>query len=254
MPDPFPKSPDARQARLKARAADGRPLALAQLAEEFGVSPDTIRRDLLALEAEGAVRRIRGGALPVLPPDVPMLDRVTTPRPEAEKLAAAVVPELADGMVLVLDGGTSVLQLARTLPPMPCALVVTPAPAVALETLSRGIETVLVGGKLSAFGGVATGQPAEAALEKFSADLCVLGVCGLDAGFGLSADDLAEATLKRAMSAASVRTIALAGARKLGRRARHQVLPVTEIDLVITDADPGRTRAIQDVGVELRHV
>ena len=84
--DPLLNTPEARQGILKGRAAEGSPLVLTHLAEEFGVSTDTIRRDLLALEAQGAVQRVRGGALPVAAPAAPMLERLKNASDVADRL------------------------------------------------------------------------------------------------------------------------------------------------------------------------
>lgn len=247
-------TPETRQRILRTRVAEGAPLVLVQLAEEFGVSPDTVRRDLLALEAEGAVMRIRGGALPVLPPAVPAHARQTSGGALAERLARAALQLVEDGMVLMLDGGTSVARLANALPALPRSLVVTPSPAVAAATLARGTETILVGGRLSRFGGIAVGQSAERMISDIAADLCLLGACGLEADFGLGADDADEAAVKRAMAEASARAAVLTGAEKLGRRARHRVLPCEALDLLVTDAADDRTAPFADTGMEIRHV
>ncbi len=251
--EPSLNTPETRQQRLRERAADGEALVLTQLAAEFDVSVDTIRRDLLALEAEGCVSRVRGGALPVEQPSVPVMERLESGRVTGERLAQAALPMVEDGMVLMLDGGTSVLQLARALPHLPRALIVTPAPAVALETLSRGTETILVGGRLSRFGGLAVGQAALTAITDIAADLCFLGACGIEAGFGLSADDPDEAAVRQAMSATSARSAVLTGAAKVGRRARHRVRPCDELDLLITDADDALTAPLALTGLEILH-
>lgn len=251
--NPRLNTPEARQGVLRTRVAEGRQLVLSQLAKEFGVSPDTIRRDLLALEAEGTVQRVRGGALPVLSPSVPVSERRRNTAEVADRLAGAALDFIEDGMVLMLDGGTSVARLARRLPLLPRGLIVTPAPQVALETLARGTETILVGGRLSRFGGTAIGQGAVQAIGDIAADLCVLGACGLDAEFGLAADDPEEAAVKRAMLAASGRCAVLAGAQKLGRRARHRVCRAEEIDFLVTDAIAGETGAFAQTGMEIRH-
>lgn len=248
-------SPESRQEVLAARAARGLPLPLAALAEEFGVSPDTIRRDLLALEAQGAVRRVRGGALPpVSVPAGPVLARLEAGDDAGERIAAAALALVEDGMVLMLDGGSTVVRLARALPALPRALVVTPSPAVALATLARGIETVLIGGRVTALGGIAVGQGAVSAVVDIAADLAVLGACGLSADFGLSADDPDEAAVRQAMRRAATRVAVLTGAAKLGRRARHRVLPCAALDLVITDGAGPEAAALSEAGPEVRHV
>ncbi|WP_375261837.1 DeoR/GlpR family DNA-binding transcription regulator [Palleronia sp.] len=238
---------------LEDRVARGLSLSLTALVAEFGISADTARRDLLALEARGVLRRVRGGALPVARPAAPMASRMQGADDAAEAIAAAALALVEDGMVLMLDGGTTVLRLARVLPPLPRGLIVTPSPAVAITTMGAGTPTYLVGGRLSPFGGIAVGRTAEQAVEAVAADLALLGACGLDAGFGLSADDADEAAVKAAMIGASARTVVLTGAAKIGRRARHRVVACEALDLLVTDASAGQTAAIEESGLEVRH-
>lgn len=246
--------PEARLSDLRARLQRGVPLELAAVAEEFGVSVDTVRRDLKQLEAQGMARCVRGGAMPVQRPLVPALERSTNINAQQVALAAAVLPLIEDGMVLMLDGGTTVLTLAQMLPVLPNSLIVTPAPAVALAGLAAGIETQLIGGRLSAFGAISVGHDAVDSLSRVAADLAVLGVCGMEAGFGYSADNLDEAHVKQAMLAASHRSIALTTATKLGRRARHRVSSCDRLDMLITDGDAQTTGPLAETGLEIHHV
>ncbi|MFV0358173.1 DeoR/GlpR family DNA-binding transcription regulator [Tropicimonas sp.] len=254
MTGPALNTPEARQGLLRDRAAAGAALVLADLAREFGVSPDTIRRDLLALETGGVVQRVRGGALPVSRPVRPLRERLQTANPVAERLAAAALPLIEDGMVLLMDGGTTVIRLAQSLPPLPRALVVTPTPAIAMATLGAGIETMLIGGRISPFGGIAVGADAVAAVERVVADLSFLGACGLNADFGLSADDIDEAALKRAMAGSGRRSIVMTGQAKLGRRARHRVCGCDELDILITDAPRETAAPFIERGLDVRTV
>lgn len=247
-------NPTVRQSILRSRVADGGPLVAAVLATEFGVSIDTIRRDLMALEDSGAVQRVRGGAIPVSTPVAPLSARIGNPNPVAGKLAAAALPLIKDGMVILLDGGTTVTHLARSLPALPHGLIVTPAPSVALASMEKGIETILIGGRLSASGGICVGSDAERALDGIAADLCFMGVCGLEPQFGLSADDFDESALKRRMRASAHHLVGLASAEKLGKRARHRSLGCDEIDRIITNANQGATAVYADTGMIVDNV
>lgn len=245
--------PEARQHALRTRLERGVPIALSAAATEFGVSIDSVRRDLRALEAQGFARCVRGGAMPVSRPAGAALARAAASGAAHEALAAAALPLIEDGMALLLDGGSTILALAQALPPLPNSLVVTPAPAVALACLAVGINTQLVGGRLSRLGAICVGHGAVEGMSGVAADLAFLGACSLDAGFGLGADDLDEAHVKRAMVSASHRTVVVAGGSKLGRRARHRVAGCDALDVLITDADPAVTQLFADAGLEIRH-
>lgn len=245
------QGPDLRRDAIRARLDRGAPLSLVDAARDFGVSVDTIRRDLKALEAEGRARYIRGGALPVARPVRPTLERLATSDATAERLAAAALPLIEDGMVIALDGGTSVLALAQRLPPLLGALVVTPSPAVALACLAAGIPTRIMGGRLSEAGAIAVGSDTVEAFASIAVDIAFLGACGLDADFGLSADDADEAHTKRAMIAASHRAVVLTGSAKIGRRARHRVVGCNALQMLVTDADARTTASLAQTGMEI---
>ncbi|WP_418594068.1 DeoR/GlpR family DNA-binding transcription regulator [Ponticoccus sp. (in: a-proteobacteria)] len=246
-----PNTPEARQEALRHRLDAGEALSLSALSREFGVSPDSIRRDLKALESQGLARCIRGGALPPQPLARATLDRL--PEMDHAALTAAALPLIADGMVVFMDGGTTIAALAAALPRLPGALIVTPAPAVALATLRRGTPTHLIGGRLSPSGAIAVGSDSTRALSRIAADLALLGVCGIDPGFGLSAEDSDEAAVKRAMLDAAHRSALLSAAAKLGTRSRFHVAPCVALDILITDAPTEATPAYTDLGMEIRH-
>ncbi|MHA3977164.1 DeoR/GlpR family DNA-binding transcription regulator [Halovulum sp. GXIMD14794] len=244
--------PETRQDLLARRLSGGQGLVAADLAEEFGVSIDTVRRDIIALEQLGRARRVRGGAVPVARPAGPVQERLGAD-PSAARVAAAAVPWLKEYRTLLLDGGATVQALAERLPQRPDLLVITPSPFVAVTCQRRGIDVHLLGGRLSPRGGVATGQETLAETGAVAAEIAVLGACGLETGFGLSSDDPEEARLKRAMAAASARVMVVTSAAKLGRRARHRTLPVSGIDMLVTDAEEAATAPLTQAGVEVIH-
>ncbi len=243
-------SPELRQERIRNLLSGGQPMSATALADRCSVSADTIRRDLVALAEAGLIRRVRGGA--VARP-APQLTERQAMAPVSPALAAAALPLVEDGMVLIMDGGRSVASLAEALPPLPSGLVVTPSPAVAIAAQARGTPTLLIGGRISGFGGIAVGGATEAALAEVAADWAFLGACGVDPEFGLSADDLAEAGVKRAMAMSARRAAVIAPAERLGRRARHRVITAAEIAVLITDAPPAATAGFAEQGIMLRH-
>lgn len=247
-------NPDIRQDLLRQRLAGGEQLVVARIADEFDISVDTVRRDLIALEAAGAARRVRGGAVRAAIPAAPMDHRVQQVPGSHASLARAALDLVGDARTLVLDGGTTVLALARILPPAPDRLIVTPSPWVAIACMANGHQVVMIGGRLSPSGGINVGQETESGLADLAADIAILGACGLDADFGLSSDDLAEAGVKRAMAAAARETIVLADRSKLGLRARHRTLDPAAIDHLVTDGGADQTAALSEAGVRLHHV
>ncbi|MSU90131.1 DeoR family transcriptional regulator [Rhodobacteraceae bacterium 2CG4] len=244
--------PETRQAALARRLAGGHALGAAELAAEFGVSVDTVRRDIIALERAGRARRVRGGAVPVARAAGPVQQRLGAD-PDLARIAAAALPRLKDCRTLLLDGGASVQAVAERLPQRPDLLVITPSPFVAIACQRRGIAVHMLGGRLSPRGGVNTGQDALAEAGDIAAEIAVLGACGLEPGFGLSSDDPGESRLKRAMAGAAAQVMVVTAAAKLGRRARHRTLPAGAIDLLVTDADAAAAASLAAAGIEVIH-
>src|ERR671923_289183 len=142
---------ERRQAILARLERDGKVVA-SELVAALGVSEDTGRGDVRELAADGLLRRVHGGALPggsALYPATTFDDRLRV-APEAKAhLAEAALPLLEGANVLLLDGGTTALELARRLPPERGCTVLTNAPPVA-AALARHprAEVVLIGGRL----------------------------------------------------------------------------------------------------------
>lgn len=245
--------PETRQQQLLARLAGGGQLVAQDLAAEFGVSLDTIRRDIIALEQQGRAQRVRGGAVSTAPASAPLQYRVPAQAQAIEAIVARASSSIDDADTLLLDGGATVLALAERLRPRSGLLVMTPSPWVAVACQKNGVEVFMLGGQLSVRGGVNVGDTALLATASLYADIAVLGVCGLDAEFGLSVDDQQEAYLKHAMSRAAKRTLALASREKIGRRARHRAVALEEIDCLITDAAPAEVAAFGSSAMEILH-
>lgn len=227
---------ERRQTILDALARDGRVLA-ARLVTELGVSEDTVRRDLRELAARGLVQRVHGGALPPAPQPGSFAARSELFTDEKAEIARAAVALVADARVLMLDGSTTNLALARLLPPGRDRTVVTNSPAIATAVAEHpGIEVVVIGGRLDTRALVTVGSAAVDAIRAIRADACVLGVCALHPEEGLSTDDLEEAAVKRAMIAGSADVVALATADKLRAASAHVVAPARDVTHLVAGA------------------
>jgi DeoR/GlpR family transcriptional regulator of sugar metabolism len=240
---------ERRQVILGRLERDGKVVA-SELVNALGVSEDTVRRDLRELAAAGLVQRVHGGALPPAPAAATFVQRLEI-APEAKAhLAAAALPLLEGASVLLLDGGTTALELARRLPHDRDCTVLTNAPpvAVALAAHPRA-EVVLIGGRLLKDSQVAVGAPAVEALRQVRADVCVLGICSLHPELGVTATDHEEAHVKRAMVAASAEVLALATADKLQTAAPWLVAPLSDVTHLVTDGDAELTAPYAAAGV-----
>lgn len=228
-------------------ASQGKVLAK-DAARALGVSEDTIRRDLRELAAAGLCRRVYGGALPMPAAQATYEERATLNTGGKERVAAAAVALLQPGMTVVMDGGTTALQVARRLPGDLPLTVVTHSPTVAVELLAKpNVDTVLVGGRIYRHSAVASGAATVEAAMRINADLFLLGVTGVSVEFGLTTGDSDEAVVKRTFAERSAETFVLASAEKIGAASPFLVLPLEAVSGVITDAqDSSGLKAISD--------
>ena len=244
-----------REAMLAAiRANDF--LRVTELGERFGVSEVTVRADLDALAALGEVRRVHGGAMLISNPraERSFEDQRTSHAEEKAAIARAAAALVRDGDLILLDGGTTTLQVARHLDPELRATAVTNSPpiAVALAEHPR-LRVCVVGGELDRDMLVTVGASAVAAIRELRADICFLGVCALHPELGITTTDLEERHVKRAMMDASAQVVALAGPGKLGSAAPFVVGSLDDLTHLVAEgsAPPDVLAAARERGVEV---
>ena len=223
-------------------------------AEELGVSVDTVRRDLRALDAGGALRRVHGGAVARSSLPASFTGRRSSPDDARTRLAAAVIERIRPRMVVGLDAGTTNIEVARLLPRDLAVTIVTNSPPAAAELAGHpSARVVLIGGVVDLEWMATTGPDAVAAWAGYRLDLGVVGMCALDPALGASTNSLAEVATKRAIMAAAAEVVVPAQLDKLATTASFVVCPMSEIDAVITesDADPDTIRAFRSIGVDV---
>ncbi len=242
---------ERRQAILAQVEREGRVVA-SELVASLGVSEDTVRRDLRDLAEQGLVHRVHGGALASAPPTGSFTQRLGVSPEEKAALAEAALPLLAGARVIVLDGGTTTLELARRLPLLYDGTVVTNSPPVASALANHPrAQVVLVGGRLLKDAQVAVGPSAVEAFHTVRADICVLGVCSLHPDVGVTTSGDEEADVKRAMVTSAGEVIALATADKLRTAGPWVVAQLAEIDHLVTDGGDELTRAYASAGIDV---
>jgi DeoR/GlpR family transcriptional regulator of sugar metabolism len=225
-----------RHEQILRRLRGGERVAVGALAELVGASEMTVRRDLDVLEREGLLRRVRGAAVSMLSGEETPYAARSRQRLEAKRrIGAAVAGLLDDGETVVLDGGSTTLEVARKLTER--RLTVLPLSLHAADAL-RGAEQVrlvLPGGDIRPGELSFVGPLTEHAFEVMRFDTMVLGSCGLSARNGVSAHDLAEGAVKKAAVEASARVVAAIDSSKFGRTAFGRVCPVRDIHVLVTD-------------------
>jgi DeoR family transcriptional regulator, fructose operon transcriptional repressor len=249
---------NADRHRLIARAVkDSGSATVPQLAELAGASEMTIRRDLDTLAAQGVLERFRGGARTLLlrGEEPPFALRSHEALDAKRRIAAEVCRLIADGETVLLDSGTTCLEVARLLHGR--AVTVMPLSLQAVHTLSDApAPTALLvpGGRPRTGEGALTGPLTLASLAALRFDTAVLGCCGLSATEGLTAYDLDDAAVKKAVIASARRVIAAADGGKLGRTAHAYVGPSSLVHTLVTDttAPADEVAALEETGTVVK--
>jgi DeoR/GlpR family transcriptional regulator of sugar metabolism len=235
-----------RELLLRRLRADGKLIAR-DLAQELGLSEDSVRRDLRDLAAAGLCQRVYGGAVPVSPALADYRSREHVEPESKQRVAERAVSLIRPGDLVILDGGTTTLAVARSLPPDLEATVVTHSPTIAAALVDHPtVEILLLGGRIYKHSAVACGAATVEAAQSITADLFLLGVTGVHREHGLTTGDPEEAAMKRALAARAADTYVLASAEKLGAVSPYKVLDLNAVSGIVTDAADG------DLVAELR--
>ncbi|GII06091.1 DeoR/GlpR family DNA-binding transcription regulator [Planobispora takensis] len=251
------ESSDRLRAIMSALRADDS-VSVAELALRHAVSEMTIRRDLDELAQQGVVRRVRGGAVSLLlrGEEPPFGVREHESVDAKRRIAAEVAALLADGEAVLLDSGTTSLEIARVLRDR--RLTVLPLSLRSAHELSTAprIRLVLPGGEVSPGELNFTGPLTEGTIRSLRFDTAVIGCCGLSAEHGLTTHDLAEVAVKQAAIASARRVVAAADSGKFTRTAFGAVCPADRLDVVVTDTalPPSEHDALTAAGVTVRTV
>ncbi len=238
------------------RATDS--VSVAELALQHAVSEMTIRRDLDELAQQGVVRRVRGGAVSLLlrGEEPPFGVREHEAVEAKRRIAAEVASLIADGEAVLLDSGTTALEIARVIRDR--RLTVLPLSLQAAGELATAprVRLVLPGGEVRPGELNFTGPLTESAIRSLRFDTAVIGCCGLSAEHGLTTHDLAEVAVKQAAIASARRVVAAADSGKFTRTAFGAVCPLDRLDLVVTDSavPPSEHDALVAAGVAVRAV
>jgi len=229
---------EERQAAIIERARSHGRVDVGELAAEFDVTPETVRRDLTSLERHGLLRRVHGGAIPVerLGFEPGLHARNHAMAVEKERIARAALAEVpAEGAILI-DAGTTTARLAELLPGDRELTVVTNAVPVAMTLSTRPNVTVLtVGGRVRGRTLAMVDQWALRTLAETFVDVAFLGTNGVSAERGLTTPDVAEAAVKRAMLRSARRAVVLADHTKVGNDCFARFGELAEVDTLVTD-------------------
>jgi DeoR family fructose operon transcriptional repressor len=239
-------------------------VTVTELSERFGVTPETVRRDLDLLEQQGVLQRVHGGA--VAGSKISVAESTVAVRSDKSRDAKLVIARAALGMIgesfrgsILIDAGTTTGALAQLLAEWspahghPLTIITNSVPIAAVLHLNPAIELHLLGGSVRGITSAAVGASTIDQLDRLRPDIAFLGTNGVSAGFGLSTPEEREAAVKAAMIRSARRTVVLADSTKLDEEALYRFAELRDLDALITDADPlGTLSAALDAdGVEV---
>ncbi|GMA62447.1 DeoR/GlpR family DNA-binding transcription regulator [Alicyclobacillus fastidiosus] len=246
---------DERKAHIVAYLNQHKRVTVADLAQIFSSSESTIRRDLQELEELGQLKRTHGGAIAAeIAGFEPTYQEKNVQNSGAkERIGQLAAGMVKDGEIVLLDAGTTTIQIAKHISARNVT-VVTNSVAIAAELQSNPtVHVVMLGGELRQTTGALVGPFTEQMLSQLHVDVLFLGANGIHPG-GVTTPNAVEAATKRAMVTSAKRTIVVADATKVSQVSFVQVCPLNRIDGLITDEqidDSPLVQALVDFGVRV---
>lgn len=212
------------------------------LCVELGVSAATVRRDLAELDSRGHIRRVHGGAVCVEGRlEEPVFDdKAEIATKEKQTIADAALRFIEPGDSVFLDGGSTVLCLARLLSDMNSITVVTNSLRVAGMFSGSGPRTILVGGELRRLSQTFVGALAGPIIDKLCVDKAFMGTIGVSLAEGMTTTDPREGYTKELIISRATKVLLLADSGKIGKVSFVKFGKLKDVDVLITDAKAGR--------------
>jgi DeoR family fructose operon transcriptional repressor len=253
---------EERHARIRDLLQAFGQVSVERITADLGVSRETIRRDLLELEARGEIRRVHGGA--VLTGDEPPIDVRAATRVKEKRLIAKKVASLVEGgQTLFMDAGSTVTLIAEALATRSGLTIITNSVEVASRFAagqgeagsSSGANQVhLLGGRFNGAISATYGPATIAEIARFQPHLAILSPVGIDAEYGASSVEMDEAEIARAMCTHARRVLIAADHAKIGVRSRVGYCPLKQVDVLVTDRRAVRSKVIQNIAASVGSV
>ncbi|MBC8115571.1 MAG: DeoR/GlpR transcriptional regulator, partial [Candidatus Saccharimonas sp.] len=225
---------------------------LQDLVTRFGASESTVRRDLEYLDGIGQIRRTRGGAAYTGESITPFEERFQSASREKQTIGKVVADLIPPGETILLDGGTTTLEVARGLVGKALQVVTNSLPIANLLSQQPNIELILIGGYLYPRTGVALGPLAESALREVHVPRVIMGTGGITEK-GLFNSNTLLVECERMMLEAAKEVWVVADSSKFGRSALAHLCELSKVTRMIVDAGLSESwrEIIRGVGIEL---
>ena len=214
-------------------------ILVSSLSQEIQVSEDTVRRDLAELADEGKLIKVHGGALSNSFGRVHIPSNGVYSLQHKRRIALKAIDLIKDGMFILTTGGTTIVEMARLLPPGLKATFISGSIAAILEYMEHPqIDVILIGDKVSKNSKITVGADAIAKVRGIKADICFLGINAIDLQHGITDNDWEVVQLKQAMIETSKQVVCLTIAEKINSCQPFKVCDLDKVDLLITELSP----------------
>ncbi|MGA3180717.1 MAG: DeoR/GlpR family DNA-binding transcription regulator [Verrucomicrobiota bacterium] len=254
MPEMDPKAlAPQRWENLRALIRDSGVSRIEDLCRQLKVSAATVRRDLDQLERNGAIRRVHGGAVSVESrlEESMFEDKTALAVREKRRIAEAALQFVEPGETIYLDGGSTVLELARLLRERANLTVVTNSLHAAHELAVRGPRLIVIGGQLRRLSQTLVGPLTRLLLQELHLDKAFMGTIGFAAKEGLTTTDPSEAFTKNAVMGQSRQVIVLADSSKAGKVSFASAGRWESVHVLITDKKPDFAKDLVGKGIKI---
>ena len=249
---------EERQQAIAAMVLSRGRASVAELAQAYDVTTETVRRDLATLDRAGVVRRVHGGAEPARSlhlDEAGVGEREATRAQHKDAIAAAAIEFFPlTGASMLLDAGTTTARIAALLPVDREIVVVTNSvPIAARLSAMSNVTLQLLGGRVRGITQAAVGEQALRTLDTLRVDIAFIGTNAISVRHGLSTPDGDEAAVKRAMVSSANYVVVAADSSKVGREDFVSFAPITSVDTLITDTElsDADLRQLAEAGVEV---
>ncbi len=210
----------------------------ADLSIQLNVSEDTVRRDLIELTDNGQIIKVHGGAISKSFHS-PLSERNVYKKDEKKEIARKAIELIEDGMIVIVGGGTTMIELARLIPPRLHCTFFTISPIVAIELAENpNLNVHLIAGKLSSESQIIVGAQVIQQLSEIQTDLCLLGTNSVSIKNGVTDSDWEVVHVKKAMIKCAHETAILSIAEKLDSIQKMKVCNLNELKYLVTDLNP----------------
>ena len=232
---PPPQFAEERHVRILQRLRDEGRASVLELARAFEVSEHTIRRDLLDLQARGALRKTHGGAVALDTARLDFATRSTVLAEAKDAIGRAAAALIEPGQTVIIDAGSTSQGFARALSVRPLTVITNALDVAVLFDRDPQVQLILIGGTWQRAARAILGPAAREVLGSCRADWAVLGACSIDRAMGITVTDEDDAAIKRAMMAAAGRALVLADHSKQNTVSPYGVAPWSAVHTLASD-------------------